>query len=250
MWRNNQKPHMVSMSDNETPTPHKPVRFFEAPRVVAGVVTAAEIRLVVRIAKRMPAWINSDHMTALGAVAMLLAGLSYWLSRWHPVGLILVIVFLAINWFGDGLDGTMARVRGHQRPRYGFYVDHVVDAIGTVALVGGMALSGYMNPLIALTLLVVYSTLAIEAYLATYTRGVFQISFWGFSPTELRIVIAMGNLRLLLLRPTVALFGHIFLLFDVGGVVAIVLMTVALIVAVVRNTRALYREEPLPHHAE
>jgi len=247
--RKSQKARMESMSDNSTTTPRKPGRFFNAPRVVTGVVTAAEIRLVVRMAKRMPAWVNSDHMTALGAVAMLLAGLSYWLSRWHPVGLVLVIIFLAINWFGDGLDGTLARVRNHQRPRYGFYVDHVVDAVGTVFLVGGMALSGFMNPLIALGLLVVYSTLAIEAYLATYTRGVFQISFWGFSPTELRILIAIGNIRLLF-SPTATLFGHKFLLFDVGGVVAIVCMTAALTAAVVRNTRALYREEPLPRHAE
>lgn len=238
------------MSDNETPAPRKPSRFFDAPRVVTGVVSAAEIRFMVRLAKRVPAWINSDHMTAVGAAAMLLAGLSYWLSRWHPVGLLLVIVFLAINWLGDGLDGTMARVRGHERPRYGFYVDHVVDAIGTAALVGGMALSGYMNPLIALILLVVYSTLAIEAYLATYTRGVFQISFWGFSPTELRIVLAIGNLRLLLFRPTVSVFGNVYLLFDVGAIVAIVCMMIALVVAVVRNTRALYREEPLPRHAK
>ncbi|MBE3123169.1 MAG: hypothetical protein IMZ65_00005, partial [Planctomycetes bacterium] len=136
----------------------------------------------------------------------------------------------------------------HQRPLYGFYVDHVVDAFGTLCLVGGMALSDYMSPLIGLGLLLVYFMLSIEAYLATCARGVFRLSFWGFGPTELRIILAVGCIRLMV-SPTATLFGHRFLLFDVGAVVAIICMAATLVAAVVKNTRALYREEPLPRYA-
>src|SRR4029077_10212583 len=93
---------------------------------------------------RMPAHVNSDHLTALALAAMLGAGLSFWLARVSSAGLVLGVMCLAVNWFGDSLDGTLARVRHHERPRYGFYVDHVVDAFGALFLLGGMALSGYM----------------------------------------------------------------------------------------------------------
>ncbi len=219
--------------------------FSAATRVVTGLVASAEKRALIAMARRLPAWINADHLTALGLFAMLMAGLSFALARWYPVGLVLVVFWLAVNWFGDSLDGTVARVRNQQRPRYGFYVDHVVDAVGTLSLVGGMAASGFMSPLIGLGLLLVYFMLSIEAYLATYARGVFRLSFWGFGPTELRIVLSIGCLRLLV-SPTATLFGHRFLLFDVGAVVAIVCMAATFVVAVVRNTRALYLEEPLP----
>jgi archaetidylinositol phosphate synthase len=225
-----------------------PARISDTPRVLTGFLAGAEKRALVWMATRMPAWVTADHLTALGAFAMLMAGLSYWLARWHPIGLVLVIVWLVVNWFGDSLDGTLARVRGHLRPRYGFYVDHVVDAFGQFFLVGGMALSGYMHPLIALGLIIVFYMLSIEAYLATHARGRFRMSFWGFGPTELRVIIAIGNVRLLF-KPTATLFGHTYLLFDVGAVVAMICMAATLVVAIVRNTRALYLEEPLPPRA-
>jgi len=214
-------------------------------RVLTGLLSAVEKRALVWMAQRLPGWINADHLTALGLVAMVLTGASFVLGRRHPVGLVLVVVFLAINWLGDSLDGTVARVRNQQRPRYGFYVDHVVDAVGTLCLVGGMALSGFMGPVIGLTLLITYFLLSVEAYLATYARGVFRMSFWGFGPTELRIILAIGAIRLMF-SPTATLFGFRFLLFDVGAVVAIGCMAVTFVAAVVKNTRALYLAEPLP----
>jgi phosphatidylglycerophosphate synthase len=239
---------MENATERVMPMSRPPSHFSDAPRVLSGFLTAAEKRCLVWMAKRMPAWVTADHLTALGALAMLMAGLSYWLARWHPIGLVLVIFWLAVNWFGDSLDGTLARVRNHLRPRYGFYVDHVVDMIGQLCLVGGMGLSGYMHPLIALGLIIAFYMLSIEAYLATHTRGRFKMSFWGFGPTELRVIIAIGNIRLLF-KPTATLFGHTFLLFDVGAVIAMVCMAATLVVAIVRNTRTLYLEEPLPRQA-
>jgi archaetidylinositol phosphate synthase len=239
---------MEKPAERIRPMSRRPTRFSDAPRILTGFLAVVEKRSLVWMAKRVPAWVSADHLTTLGAMAMVMAGLSYWFSRWHQIGLVAVVFWLAVNWFGDSLDGTLARVRHHLRPRYGFYVDHVVDMIGQFCLIGGMGLSGYMHPLIALGLIIVFYMLSIEAYLATHTRGRFRMSFWGFGPTELRVIVAIGNIRLLY-KPTATLFGHTFLLFDVGAAIAMVCMAATLVIAIVRNTHALYLEEPLPRRA-
>lgn len=219
--------------------------FRDATRILTSVLAPLEKRTLIWLAQRMPARINSDHLTVLALVAMLGAGLSFWLSHYTPLGFALVVVFLAVNWFGDSLDGTVARVRGHQRPRYGYYVDHVVDTIGIALLVGGMALSGFMTPLVALGLLVAYFMLSNEVYLATHSVGTFRISYFGVGPTELRIILAAGALTLPF-KSTATIFGQQFLLFDVGGAVATAGLLVTLVVSTIRNTRTLYAAEPLP----
>ena len=193
----------------------------------------------------MPVCVNSDHLTLLGLASLIGAGACYGLARWDRVWLLGAIAFLALNWFGDSLDGTLARFRNRQRPRYGFYVDHVVDAVGTFFLLGGMALSEIMSAPIAIGLLIVYLLLMIEVCLATYTIGVFQISFFKMSPTELRIALSIGNL-FASANPFGHLFGREFLLFDVGGVVGIIGMSFILILSIFRNTRTLYVQERLP----
>ena len=190
--------------------------FQEASREL-GITGSVEKRTLLWLAARMPARINSDHLTGLALAAMVGAGLSFWLASVTPVGLVLAAVFLAINWFGDSLDGTLARVRQHQRPRYGYYVDHVVDAFGALFLFGGLALSGYMSPVIAFGLLVAYFMVSIEVYLAAQSLGMFKITHFYLGPTELRILLAIGNLVLLVV-PEVMLFGATYRLFDVGGV--------------------------------
>ncbi|MGO4882484.1 MAG: CDP-alcohol phosphatidyltransferase family protein [Bryobacteraceae bacterium] len=220
-------------------------KFREAGREQESFFAPIEKRLLVRMAKAAPPWINSDHLTLLGFISMFGAGVSYWLARSNKYMLLAVIFWLAANWLGDSLDGTLARVRNRQRPRYGFYVDHISDAFGTFFLVGGMGLSGYMSPTVALLLLVAYFMLSIQAYLATYALGTFQLSYWKFSPTELRLLLAVGNIALLR-WPTGNLFGHRFPLFDVGGVVGIGGMFVMVVVSSIRNTAELYRAERLP----
>ena len=157
-----------------------------------------EKRALIWMAERTPSWINSDHLTLVGFLAQVMAGVSYALARWNRYWLLAVIGFLALNWLGDSLDGTLARVRQQLRPRYGFYVDHIVDSFGGLALMAGLALSGYMHPWVAIGLLMAFLMLSIQSYLATYTLGEFQLSFWNFGPTELRILLAVGNIALLL----------------------------------------------------
>ena len=223
----------------------KETRFQEASRAQVSLLAPLEKRCLVWLAHHTPPWINSDHLTALGLFSLLCAGLSYWYARRDEIGLILVIVFLALNWLGDSLDGTLARVRNRQRPRFGFYVDHVVDAFGTFFLLAGLGMSGYMSERIAAGLLIAYFMLSIEVYLATYTIGTFHLSFWKLSPTELRILLAIGNI-VLLFHPMVRLLGSQYRLFDVGGLVGIVGMALMLLNAVARHTITLYRAERLP----
>ncbi len=116
------------------------------------------------------------------------------------------VLLLVVNWFGDSLDGTLARVRSHERPRYGFYVDHVLDAVGILFVIGGLVLGGFMSLAIGAGFLIAYYLLTIEIALATHTVGTFRISYWKFGPTELRILLAVGTLQLLR-SPDVTLFG-------------------------------------------
>jgi len=210
-----------------------------------GVTANIEKRVLIWLAERLPQWVTSDQLTLLGLFAMLMAGLSYWAAQWDERALFLVVVALGLNWFGDSLDGTLARVRNRQRPRYGFYVDHVIDIVGALFLVGGLAASGYMTPLVGLGLLVGYMMVSAEIFLATYSLGVFRISFGPIGGTELRILLSIGTLYLLY-KPVVKL-GSLgaFHLFDVAGVCGIVGLAVALTVSAIRNTRTLYQAEPL-----
>ena len=209
-----------------------------------SLLAAVEKRLLIAIARRLPARIHSDHLTALALAAMALAGAGYALARWDVRAIWIVVAALAINWFGDSLDGTVARVRGAERPRYGFYVDHVLDIVGITLLIAGLATSGFMTPLIALSLLVGYLLVSGEVFLATAVHGVFRMSAFGVGPTELRILLAAGTIALLR-DPHVDLgaLGRLQL-FDVGGLVAIAGMAATLLISVARNGMALARLEP------
>ena len=219
-------------------------------RINTGVLAAAEKRALIWIAERLPSWVNSDHLTLLALAAMAGAGAAFWASRYWPPALAFVVVALALNWFGDSLDGTVARVRKHERPHYGFYVDHVLDVTGFSLLAGGMSLSGFISPIVGLTLLAAYLLVSAEVFLATAVNRQFRMSFLRVGPTELRIILAIGILRLFF-SPTVSPFGFgPFLLFDVGAAFGIAGLMLALLTSVIRTTAALYRAEPLPAQPE
>ena len=211
-------------------------------RVHKALTADIEKRALIWMAERTPSFINSDHLTGLGFVSQLLAGASYALASRGAWALALTSFFLALNWLGDSLDGTLARVRKQQRPRYGFYVDHMADTFGALALMTGLASSGYMHWQIAAGLLACFYVLSIESYLTTYTMGHFHLSQGLFGPTEIRILLVVGNCALMV-HPYAYIAGHRFLLFDVGGAVAIVGMTYMAVAVTVRHIGVLYREE-------
>lgn len=218
--------------------------FRAARRVNRSLTAAAEKRALEWMASRAPRWVTSDQLTLLGLVAQIGAGGCYALARVYPNALLLGIVCLVLNWLGDSLDGTLARVRQQQRPRYGFYVDHVVDTLGATAMMTGLGFSGFLHWQVAAAMLVGFLLLAGESYLATYTLGSFELSHGIFGPTEIRILLAIGNLALLR-SPYTTLFGYRVLLFDLGGAIASAGMLAMFLVVAVRHTAELFRQEPL-----
>ena len=221
-------------------------RIFQAAQRVNRSLTAnLEKRALEWMAARAPRWVTSDGLTMLGLGAQIGAGVCYALSRWNRFALVGVMVCVALNWLGDSMDGTLARVRRQQRPCYGFYVDHMVDVVGAVALMCGLGCSGFLHWYTAVAMLIAFLVLSSESYLATYTLGRFQLSQGIFGPTEIRILLILGNLALLR-SPYATVLGHRMLLFDLGGAIAAVCMFAMALMITVRHTAQLYRQEPLP----
>ena len=214
----------------------------EMRRIQESWVAAAEKRALLWIAARVPPRIGPDHLTALGLAAQIGAGVCYALAKSNRYALLGVIACLGLNWLGDSLDGTLARLRQQLRPRYGFYVDHMVDSFGALALMGGLALSGYMHPGIGIGLLIAFLMLSIQSYLATHALGEFRLSFWRFGPTELRILLAIGNVALLW-KPSVHFLGAQYRLFDMGGAIGLAGMAVMVVFFTAQNALRLAREE-------
>ena len=219
-------------------------------RLNTGVLADLEKRTLIWMAERLPRWVTSDHLSAVGVSGMVAVGAAFAAGGTYAWALPLVVVALAVNWFGDSLDGTLARVRRQQRPRFGYYVDHVLDIVGTAFLFAGLVLGGHVTPVLAMLLLAAYFAVMAEVFLATAARGKFRMSFMGMGPTELRLVLGAGALALMR-DPRVAIPGlGSFELFDVGAAVATVGLTMAFLVSGWRNGRALYAEEPLPVQRE
>ena len=214
-------------------------------RVHGSLLAAVEKKLLIWIAERLPRCVNSDHLTALGAVALAAAGICYAIGRHFPAALAASVALLLVNWFGDSLDGTLARVRHQERPRYGFYVDHVLDALGILFLMVGLMAGSYLSPGVGGAFLIAYYLLTIEIALATHALGTFRLSYWKIGPTELRILLAAGTL-LLLRSDSVVIAGHRWLLFDVGCAVAAAALAITFVSSAIANARELYRREPLP----
>jgi len=219
--------------------------FIPATRLSQALTASVEKRALHWMATYAPAWVSSDQLTVLGFSAQIGAGLCYAFSRYNRYALLLVVVCLILNWLGDSLDGTLARVRHQQRPRYGFYVDHMVDIFGSIALMCGLGYSGLLHWQTAAAMLIGFLLLASESYLAAHTLSRVQLSQGIFGPTELRILLAIGSLAALR-DPYAIVFGHRMLLFDVGGTIGAIGMFGMGILTTARHTAHLYRQEPLP----
>jgi archaetidylinositol phosphate synthase len=216
--------------------------FKNARRKQESIVAPIERACLNYFAARVPARIGPDHLTMLGLAAQFLAGVCYGFAGRWPGALLLANVFIALNWFGDSLDGTLARFRNQQRPRFGFYVDHMADTFGAIFLIAGLAASGYVSERIATGMLVAFLLLSVNAYLATYTIGTFQLSYFKLSPTEVRLLLVIANVAAFY-RPTVHLLGRPHLLFDVGGAAGTAAMIALVVFSSIRNTMKLYRME-------
>ena len=216
-----------------------------------AVLAQAERHALEWIARRLPEAITPDRLSGLGLFSMACAGLAFAAFPWADrAAAACVVGSLFANWLGDSLDGTVARVRGIERPRYGYYVDHVIDLAGAACLFAGIACSGLMSPLLAVMLLAAYLLVSAETYLATHATGVFRMSFLGFGPTEMRLLLAGGAVKAAG-DASVAIVGlGSVKLFDAGATIAIGGLAAAFIVLAVGNGRALYLAEPVPRRED
>ncbi|HWP38154.1 MAG TPA: CDP-alcohol phosphatidyltransferase family protein [Gemmatimonadales bacterium] len=214
-------------------------------RELTFFLAVPERRLLEAIARRLPAWVTSDLLTALGVAGAIVTGVGYALSGHHVLWLLLASGGLAINWFGDSLDGTLARVRQTERPRYGYYLDHIVDAFATAAVGVGIGLSPFMALEIALGLVALYLALSINVYLETAVFGVFRLGYGRLGPTESRLMLVAGNAGVV----TAGLAG-----FDLAGplhavtnglgIVLCAVMAALLVARFGKNLKELARLEP------
>ena len=230
-----------------TPTLTQTPAFTPALRINRSLTATIERRLLESLARRTPRRITSDHLTLLGLTAQIAAGLFYALARTHPLALLAVNACIVLNWLGDSLDGTLARVRHQQRPRFGFYVDHITDLFGATALLTGLAISGLAHPLTAAAMLIGFLLLSAESFLATHTLARFELSQFLLGPTELRLLLILGNL-FLLRTPYAHILHHRILLFDLGGLIATLGMLALALTLALRHTAQLFHAEPLPAH--
>lgn len=198
-----------------------------------------ERRLLRAIARRVPRAFTSDHFTALGVFGATAAGVAYALSARDARWLWAASAALVVNWLGDSLDGTLARVRRAERPRYGYYLDHLVDAYATVVIGIGIGASPFFSFGLALGLVIVYLALSINLYLESAVFGTFRLGYGRLGPTEARLALILMNLATLLLPLHVT-----WPLGDAALAAATVVMLGMLAVRCARNLRHLARLEP------
>jgi phosphatidylglycerophosphate synthase len=217
----------------------------DAPREKRFLLARAEARALEWIARRLPARVMPDHLTALGVVAALGIAAAYVLSNESPLWLWAASALLVVHWLGDSLDGTLARVRGTERPKYGYYLDHLVDAIATAVIGIGLGLSPHMLLATGLVIVVVYLVLSINTYLETYAFGVFSLGYGRIGPTEARLaLVALNTVMALGIGLGFDLFGIGMTPLDIVGLGLSALALVALGARARRNLRTLARLEP------
>ena len=213
-----------------------------ATREMTFLLAGPERRLLVAIASRLPRAVVSDHLTALGAVGALFTGIAYASSSIHVYWLWIASLMLAVNWFGDSLDGTLARVRRAERPKYGYYLDHIVDAFSTAAIGIGIGLSPWVELPLALALVVLYLTLSINVYLESHVFGVFQLGYGRVGPTEVRIILILANT--LLFAASGASAHVVWIAANTTIAVASIAMLATLVGRFGRNLQRLAKLEP------
>jgi len=197
-------------------------------RVLKSLFAGIEKKALVWMASRLPGWLNPDHLTTIGFIGSLMAGAGYFLTNWGKGFLWLSSLGFVINWFGDSLDGTVARVRKTERPVYGFYIDHNIDALTALVICIGAGLSPYVSFSAVMLILAGYYLLSIFTYINVYLNEAFVISYYGFGPTELRLAIILLNTLFFFLplrNNPVSFLGITMKFFDIFVVaVALILM--------------------------
>jgi phosphatidylglycerophosphate synthase len=192
------------------------------------------------LAAHMPPWMTPDILTGIGIAGAVIIFFSYWLSNIAPAFLWVASLGFVINWFGDSLDGTLARYRKIERPKYGFFVDHTVDAFSEVLIVMGLGLSPYVTFSVACLALIGYLLMSVLIYIRTFVQGVFQISYGKFGPTEVRVILILLNTVMFFLgSPKVALPLGLGTVYDIPVALIAAVLTVLFVISSVQGAAEL-----------
>jgi phosphatidylglycerophosphate synthase len=211
-------------------------------RVQTSLLAGPEKKALLWIAPRLPGWVSPDLLTYIGLGAMIFVGLCYYLTPHSNIFLILASLGYVINWLGDSLDGTLARVRNQQRPRYGYYLDHLVDAFGVAAMIFGLAYSKLISHPFVWMVLTLFFIASINTYLATNSVKIFKISYLRVSTTEARVLLIIMNTVLIWVKQVIVL-GFTFYLLDFIAVLISLFLLFVILRSAFKNLRKLDKEE-------
>ena len=226
----------------------------DAVRIQTSILNALEKKVLVWLAERQPKWMTSDILTYIGTFGAMVIAAGYILSAWNINFLWLSSLGFVINWYGDSLDGTLARVRKTQRPVYGYYIDHTVDCINEFIMFIGIGLSGLMHFSLAMVILAVYFMLTINVSINAHLKKEFRLTYAKLGPTEFRILAIIANTILALVRPisefalTFFIFGREFTLasLDIVGIVVLLVLAVIYLTTIVKDGRGYAEMDPMP----
>ena len=207
-------------------------------RVQRNLLARSEQRVLQWLCPRLPAWLSPDILTALALVAAFATGAGYVLSNWNPAWLILSVAGFVVHWFGDSLDGTIARYRRVERPRYGYFIDHSSDGLATLLILGGLGASPYLRVDVALFAVVGYLLMSVHTFLLAKVSDRFQLSHLGGGPTELRIILIVLTILMGWLGPDVGRIES-FNAFDVVFAASSVVLVLLFVVQTLREGRKL-----------
>ena len=223
----------------------------QAQRIQTSLINAAERKALVWLAERQPRWVTSDMLTIVGVVGAFLTGLGFYLTIYNINWLWLSSAGLIINWYGDSLDGTLARVRNHQRPIYGYYIDHTVDCINEAFMFVGAGLSPLVNLNLTLAAFILYLFLTINVSINAHLKSEFRLTYAKLGPTEFRLIIVIANTVLIaspsLAAATYSLFGFSLTLLDIVAVIVIALLAAIYLVTFLSDARHYAHIDP-PHN--
>jgi len=203
--------------------------------------------LIAWLVARLPSWVMPDHLTLTGLLGSFITAIGYILSNQNPAFLWLATFGFVVNWFGDSLDGNLARYRKTERPRYGFFIDHTLDTLSEAIIMLSLGLSPYVNFDVAAIMLITYLMMSVLVYISTYVRGVFRISYSKLGPTEARAIAIGVNTGIFFGgNPVVSFSFGTFSAFDFVLIFLAALVTGIFIYNIIKQGRELSREEAPP----
>lgn len=230
----------------------------QSKRIQTSILNGIERKVLVWLAERQPRWVVSDTLTFVGFLGSVIIALGYILTNLDYRWLWLATLGFVINWYGDSLDGSVARVRKTQRPVYGFYIDHTMDVINEIFMLVGVGLSMLMRFDIAMLILVMYLALTINVDTNAHLKNEFKLTYGGFGPTEFRILVIIVNTLFIFIRPLrefmadITIFGHSISLsaMDIFGIAVLAILTIIYIATVVSDARGYAKADPMPERKD